>query len=216
MNNISIEIKKESKKLKSDIYEYYLAKKLTTDLNNKDLNTHLDEVLLSLAKDLKFNTRYIPKSQPVCQHLEKSLKNAHHSFKNICKTSLLIKDHLNWQLNDNYKELFPKYFFNKKSYVELIGLSGLLLNNKIRIGLLLLGDQVNYPPHHHPASELYNIISGKGFWQKGKKDFIELQPGQEIFHKPWEAHAMKTSQEPILALFSWSKDITTEAIPLIT
>ena len=90
----------------------------------------------------------------------------------------------------------------------------LLICDKIRVGLLLLGDHVLYPSHNHQALEFYTILSGSSMWQINDDNFILKKPGDKIFHDEWVTHAMKTNGEPVLALFSWSGMIEKEAIPL--
>ena len=66
--------------------------------------------------------------------------------------------------------------------------------------------------HHHPAAEAYVVLSGKEcLWRQSRSPFQARRPGDFIYHCENEVHAMRTAREPLLALWAWTGDITTNA-----
>jgi quercetin dioxygenase-like cupin family protein len=69
--------------------------------------------------------------------------------------------------------------------------------------VLVLGPRVHYPAHHHAALELYVPLSGTARWQQGGGPYALRAPGSAIEHASNEPHAMRTDDEPLLALYCW-------------
>lgn len=93
-------------------------------------------------------------------------------------------------------------------WTELVGLTGPVPSERLACGVLLLGPQVNYPPHHHEADEIYVPLSGTARWQHAGGDWELLLPGSVIHNLRNESHAMRTAAEPLLALYLWrSRDL---------
>ena len=61
---------------------------------------------------------------------------------------------------------------------------------------------VYYPPHSHLAREIYHVICGRSDWQYGE-DWSERGSGDWIFHPSEVHHAMRTHNEPLLAMAAW-------------
>ena len=77
-------------------------------------------------------------------------------------------------------------FLQNKVYTEIIGPNGLLISETCRVGFLILGPDIYYPPHNHEATELYHTLSGQGAWQQG--DAVEQIKSNDIaiFHDEWK------------------------------
>ncbi len=76
-------------------------------------------------------------------------------------------------------------------------------------GMLLLGPDVDYPHHHHPADEVYLPLT-TARWSHGRGTPLVEEPARSlVHHRPWQAHAMTTGAGPLLALYLWTGDVTT-------
>jgi quercetin dioxygenase-like cupin family protein len=83
---------------------------------------------------------------------------------------------------------------------------------QISCGVLVLGPRTLYPHHRHEAEEIYVPLSGTAAWQQGDALWREHPPGTLIHHLSEEPHAMRTGEEPLLALYLWrSTDLTQRA-----
>ncbi len=203
----------EANEFRKAVFNFYNRKNILNFSDNSNFIVHINRVLNSIKDNLNININHSFNSQPACRHLENIFNNP--SLNNlIIKKLYLINYLLNWKVNENYRNVYPQHFFENESFVEIIGPNGLLLASDIRVGFLLMGKNVFYPSHSHEALELYNIIIGKSLWQINFNNFEEKDTNDIIFHDIWEPHAMKTIDETVLALFSWSGNITSEAIPI--
>ena len=76
----------------------------------------------------------------------------------------------------------------------------------------MLGPATLYPHHRHEAEEIYVPLSGTAAWQRGDAIWREHPPGTLIHHLSEEPHAMRTGEEPLLALYLWrSSDLAQKA-----
>jgi hypothetical protein len=97
-------------------------------------------------------------------------------------------------------------FYENYGWTEFAGLTGPMPSKHLACGVLLLGPHVTYPPHRHEADEIYVPLAGTAAWRHGKDHWRERLPGTVIHHARHEAHAMRTGQEPLLALYLWRSE----------
>jgi quercetin dioxygenase-like cupin family protein len=97
----------------------------------------------------------------------------------------------------------PAQFLANYGYTELAGLSGPIPSQHLACGFLLLGPKTSYPRHRHEAEEIYIPLAGSAQWQHGTNPWQEEVPGTVIHHVSDEPHAMRTGEQPMLALYLW-------------
>jgi quercetin dioxygenase-like cupin family protein len=107
---------------------------------------------------------------------------------------------LHWRRNSAYANAD---FLDGYGYCELLGPAGHMRDASVAMGILLLAPCVTYPPHAHPARETYVVIAGRARWRQGDGGWLMRQPGDRIEHAPNEPHAMRTTDEPLLAAYLW-------------
>lgn len=89
------------------------------------------------------------------------------------------------------------------AFAEIIGPAAPLVSETICVGFTLIAPETQYPTHHHPATELYWVLSGSATWiHHGLAQ--RQEPGTFILHPSQAPHAMLTHGEPLLALYTWS------------
>lgn len=107
---------------------------------------------------------------------------------------------------------FGERFLENYGFNEWIGQRGAFMSDKVACGVLLLRPDTEYPDHSHEAEELYLPLAGHAFWRSDGSDWRLRPPGQWIHHPSWTAHAMRTSQEPLLAAYVWrAGDLTAKS-----
>jgi quercetin dioxygenase-like cupin family protein len=74
---------------------------------------------------------------------------------------------------------------------------------QISCGVLVLGTNTFYPRHRHEAEEIYLPLAGNAEWQQGDGAWRRRSPGTLIHHSSEEPHAMRTGDEPLLAMYLW-------------
>jgi mannose-6-phosphate isomerase-like protein (cupin superfamily) len=94
-------------------------------------------------------------------------------------------------------------FLDRYGWSELIGLRGPIASDRLACGLLLLGPDIEYPPHSHAAEEIYLPLAGTADWLRGGEGWRQRRPGELIHHPSGIAHAMRTDEQPLLALYLW-------------
>lgn len=116
----------------------------------------------------------------------------------LCRTA----PSLDWRQTYTAKDLDPA-FLDNYGWSELVGAVGPIESARIACGFLVLGPATHYPRHRHAAEELYVPLRGTAAWQQGDAVWREHPPGTPIHHRSEESHAMRTADQPLLALYVW-------------
>jgi quercetin dioxygenase-like cupin family protein len=103
-------------------------------------------------------------------------------------------------------------FLQNYGWTELLRPAEKRTSAQISCGVVVLGPGTLYPHHRHEAEEIYVPLSGTASWQQGDALWREQPPGALIHHLSEESHAMRTGEEPLLALYLWrSTDLDQKA-----
>ncbi len=94
-------------------------------------------------------------------------------------------------------------FVDNYGWLEVFGTRGHFEHRKMAGGFLLLGPGIDYPDHHHVAEEIYIPLTGGTQWRMGEGPFRMRDAGEIIHHASNVSHAMRTGDEPMLALYLW-------------
>ena len=97
---------------------------------------------------------------------------------------------------------FGKEFIDNYGWLEVFGTRGHFDNDTVAGGFLILGPGIDYPDHHHVAEEIYIPLTGGTDWRMGDGAFGRAA-GEVIHHASNVNHAMRTGEEPLLALYLW-------------
>lgn len=95
---------------------------------------------------------------------------------------------------------------NEMAWAELVGPAAPIFNETVGFGLTLIGPRTHYLPHRHPAIELYAVVAGTALWTADETS-RDQPPGSFILHRSNVIHAMRTRDEALLAIYSWTGDI---------
>lgn len=118
-----------------------------------------------------------------------------------------------WRQNPNYSAAnMGADFMAGYGYAEFVGPRESLFHSEaIRVGLLVLGPGCHYPPHAHPAEEVYHPLTPGGLWRRASEDWRIVAPGASIHHPPMVDHETRAGGTTLLALYCWTGDTQTEA-----
>ena len=104
------------------------------------------------------------------------------------------------------------YFMDRFGCYCIIGANAPFSSDALRIFMVYMPPGLYYPWHHHPAEEMYMVVSGSAtFKQKDCPDEV-LSEGQVAFHVSNQPHAMETKDDPILCLVAWHDNFQTPPI----
>ncbi|PWC53345.1 hypothetical protein TSO221_11090 [Azospirillum sp. TSO22-1] len=99
----------------------------------------------------------------------------------------------------------------RMAWAEIVGPAAPLRSDRVGFGLTFIGRDTVYPPHRHPAVELYAVVSGTAVWTLEGAD-TRRRPGDFVLHAADAVHAMRTTDEPLLAIYSWTGDILSPSV----
>ena len=163
----------------------------------KELEEKLKKILNDLhiivPQDVKARRDIIP-------NLESSLENIPDEMVKFAGYTARLSEQVQWH---QASRGVPEIYEGGYSFSIIIGDSGLVASKKIRMGLFLQNQNVDYPSHAHEAEEFYLILSGHGSWQIGNS-WYDANPGRIFHHQPGESHRMITESEPLLAIWIWT------------
>jgi len=98
---------------------------------------------------------------------------------------------------------FGQRFIDNYGWLEVFGTRGHFVNDTVAGGFLILGPDILYPGHHHAAEEIYIPLTGGTEWRMADQPFRRREAGEIIHHASGVNHAMRTGNEPLLALYLW-------------
>jgi mannose-6-phosphate isomerase-like protein (cupin superfamily) len=150
-----------------------------------------------------------PARVPVCRELPAILAGARRGpLAAIAESFAAYESTARWRQNPNYTvDTIGPAFLANYGYVELVGRGRPWRSNRLAVGFFLLGRDTLYPPHHHPAAEVYHVVSGVAEWRQGAEQLAPRPVGAAIYHAPNVVHETRVLGEPLLALYCWMGDI---------
>jgi len=120
-------------------------------------------------------------------------------------------DAVHWR--ETYKETdIGDDFMDRFACYCIIGENAPFMSAAIRLFMVYMPSHFYYPWHHHPAEEMYMVVSGNGvFKRKGQPD-ERLGEGDTSFHASNQPHALETLEDPVLCLVAWRADFETPPV----
>ncbi len=109
---------------------------------------------------------------------------------------------LRWRQTYSRAQVGARFLANY-AWTEFLGPAAPVRCSRLSAGLLLLGPEIHYPGHRHPAEEIYVPLAGTAEWQRGREPWTVRPPGSAVLHESGAIHAMRTASEPLLALYLW-------------
>lgn len=155
----------------------------------------------------------IPPALPVLRLLDEALAQAARgALAPLAARFAAVARRLPWSQNPNYVAFPPSPdFLDRYGYCEVVGPGRVVESARFRVGFLLLAPGTVYPRHHHPAEEVYHVVSGAGAWQRDDEAWRTELPGAAIHHPSLMPHATRAADAPLLALYVWGGSIETHA-----
>lgn len=139
---------------------------------------------------------------PACASLGVALRSARRSSPPVALLADALAelvDDVAWQRRPNARS-GPEGFFDGHANAVLVGPDGIERRDDVMVGLSLLSPNVRYPDHRHPPEEFYVVLS-PGEWRQGGGAWHSPGPGGVVHNPPGIVHAMRSGDEPLLALW---------------
>lgn len=146
---------------------------------------------------------------PVAKHLGAAFAGASTATAGFVNAIRSVAEYLPWTFGYETQRDAAPGLENAMGWAEIIGPEAPFRSGRVCLGLTLIGPETLYPAHAHPATELYYVIAGTAEWTAAGITHTN-PPGSFILHPSQVVHSMKTSAEPLLALYTWSgEDVKT-------
>jgi hypothetical protein len=143
-----------------------------------------------------------PSSLPVLTWLPKVNGDAPPESSPLVTELSRAAPHMAWRQTYHLPDVDAEFLRNY-GWTEIVGLQGEFPSTRIACGFLLLGPATRYPRHRHEAEEIYVPLAGTASWQQGDGIWRDKAPGTVVHHASDEPHAMRTDQQPLLAIYLW-------------
>lgn len=103
-------------------------------------------------------------------------------------------------------------FTDRFGCYSIIGPGGPFASDTGRVWMVYMPPDLDYPDHHHPAQEMYLIVSGSAEFRKAGAPNETLRAGDTAIHVSNQPHAMQTHDEPVLCLVIWKDEFETPPV----
>jgi quercetin dioxygenase-like cupin family protein len=143
-----------------------------------------------------------PERLPICDALESALHLASAGPAPIPELAATLNDlspRLQWKRR-NSSSPDGTNFHDGHANALVAGPGGLEERDEVWIGISLLASHVRYPDHRHQPEEVYVSLAG-GAWWNSNMEWTTPGPGGLIYNEPNVLHAMRTDEQPLLAIW---------------
>jgi hypothetical protein len=149
---------------------------------------------------------YAATAHPLVRHLPATLAALDRDAPDIAAALRPLSEGLPWRYGYEASADLPDLHLNM-GWAEFVGPAAPFRSDDVCLGLTLIGPHTHYAAHRHPAVELYHVLTGATEWSGRKRP-----PGAFILHESNEEHAMRTGDEPLLALYTWTGDVISPSV----
>ncbi len=162
------------------------------------------EVLIAALDGLSGERNAIdPEDQPVCRYLAAALDLAEAGpAAAVAAAARPFAASLGWRHWYRIDHKLPDFSQNY-AHAGIVGPSGPVPSQDLRCGLILMAPHTFYPTHFHTAVELYLVLGGSAVWRRGAEPWARRPPGAFILHSSRIDHAMRSLDQPMIALYAW-------------
>jgi len=144
---------------------------------------------------------------PVCDCLAKALEVAREvsgPIRELADAIAALDPQIVWRRRDPGRGDDPA-FADGHANAFLVGDGWPAIGDDVVIGASLLASNITYPRHRHPPEELYIVLSG-GEWYRESRGWYAPGAGAHVHHEPGVVHAMRSGDEPLIALWCLWRD----------
>ena len=172
------------------------------------------EVRAGLAPALAAETTPLPQpvggaNAVVSAHLASALASLEATHPELAAAIAASTGDLEWITYGEYPpDEIGADFLTGHAYAELVGPEAAIFAEDYDLGLFLIGPNILYRDHYHPAPELYAPLTGPHGWRFGPGDPMKIKPAHDpVWNPPNRPHMTKVGPMPFLCIFGWTKDV---------
>ncbi|WP_218048962.1 dimethylsulfonioproprionate lyase family protein [Curvivirga aplysinae] len=175
---------------------------------HQELDIHFANYLEGLKTEGQLVESYKQQSHDLQTMFGEFLRKETLPQHNALKAALLeLENKIRWYDFSDLDKRFPDYS-NHITFAQILGPVGgfgdaMHEHPSINAGIFIQAPGYYYAPHFHDSVELYHVLHGTAYWKRGDEDWMPRKPGEFILHDREQVHAMRTGDDPIIALWAW-------------
>jgi len=166
------------------------------------IECHASTALIETADRAEYDGPAIPLPESIVNVMGES--DAHP----VCKT--IAKLPLQWTPPQTTSDARYVEHSACKAHVELLGPTGLVKSDQIRLGLYGMLPASEYGIRTHPAEEIYVMLAGNALWKRGELPYISHGVGDRSYHPSMMEHGTRTGQKASMSIYVWHGDVSTD------
>ena len=142
-----------------------------------------------------------PSTRPVSRHWEQVLDMAEQGrLAPMAQLFRKLSPHVSWMDDPDYRgESVDEEFLRNYGCFELVGTRGIIRDDQVTLGCLLLSPEIFFPFHAHPGNELLYLMHGRGIWHMDQGQIISIPKESHILIPENQIHAFWSVGEQALA-----------------
>jgi Dimethlysulfonioproprionate lyase len=156
-----------------------------------------------------------PGRQPVCNKIDDVLRLASwQGMRSLADATAAADPYLRWITYDAYpKDEIGQPMLHNHAFAELIGSEEAPLQaDDFAMGVFLIGPNILYRDHCHPAPELYLPYNGPSSWRFDRGQWAQRRAGQPVWNEANAVHATLVGADPLLMVYAWTQDVALPAV----
>jgi hypothetical protein len=172
------------------------------------LATH--RIFGALAETQGALTAPLPATIAPCSHFGVAIRNAQQGpppIASLAAAFLALSPTLVWKQRQGANAV-GEPFASGHANTVVAGQSGLEVRDDVIVGASLVAPGINYPEHKHAPEEMYIVLS-EGDWYNEEAGWYTPGIGEVVYHRPWLRHAMRSAEQPLLAVWCLFVDADT-------
>jgi quercetin dioxygenase-like cupin family protein len=136
---------------------------------------------------------------PVCDWIAPALAAVPKERRALARAFAAVEGQLTWRRR---AQASPEdgAFWQGHANAVILGPGGLEERADLWVGATVMAPGIRYPDHAHPPEEVYLSLTPGQWWNAGM-DWTDPGPGGCIYNPPGIAHAMRSGDGPLLALW---------------
>jgi mannose-6-phosphate isomerase-like protein (cupin superfamily) len=145
-----------------------------------------------------------PVDLPVSVFLAKAAERATSNTQLLLQTFARHSHRLRWEQSYRKQDgLVPDAMLDAYGFVEIIGLRGPFVSDRIRAGIAIWGAHLDYPQHQHQAEEIYVLLAGSAEFSFEGDAAQTRRAGDLVFVESNRRHGFRTGEETLVVYYLW-------------
>jgi mannose-6-phosphate isomerase-like protein (cupin superfamily) len=146
----------------------------------------------------------LPVSAVLAEAAGRATSNTTSNIRPLLQTFARHRHRLRWEQSYRKQDgLVPDAMLDAYGFVEIIGLRGPFVSDRIRAGIAIWGAQVDYPQHQHQAEEIYVLLAGSAEFSFAGDAAQTRRADDLVFVESNRRHGFRTGEEGLVVYYLW-------------